>query len=350
MSAAVPQPAAEMRRVESIVTREAVLDADTGGELIYAIGDIHGCYDLMVELLAFAVEDALGRAGPRLPVFVLCGDYIDRGPDSAKVIEALTLIQRRTDIDLHLLKGNHEQALLAFLDQPREGAMWLQCGGAETLRSYGVEPPEPDGPPEAMDRARDQLLGRMPASHLLLFQRLKLMVTAGDYAFVHAGIRPKVSLARQTENDLLWMRRGFVDAPGPFEKVIVHGHTWTRDQPELHPHRIGVDTGAYATGALTAVRLDMGEMGVLQARRAPEDQKPSVVPEVAAPVGSATGPAHHADHPGPGEQPQQIAARQRDGHDERPQQGITQEDDRAGADHGEDNSPNVPGAHVGGSR
>lgn len=291
MSVTSPPPAAKIRRVGSVVAREAVLDADTGGELIYAIGDIHGSYDLMVELLAFAVEDTLTRARSRLPMFVFCGDYIDRGPDSAKVIEALTLIQRRADLELHLLKGNHEQALLAFLDNPREGAMWLQCGGAETLKSYGVEPPAPDSAAAAMDQARDQLLARMPASHLLLFQSLKLMVTAGDYAFVHAGVRPGVSLARQAEHDLLWMRRGFIDAAGPFEKVIVHGHTWTSDQPELHPHRIGVDTGAYATGVLTAVRLDMAEMGVLQARRT-LDAQASAIPEVAAPVGRAPRPAY----------------------------------------------------------
>ncbi len=238
----------------------------------------------MIGLLAFAVEDSLERARGRRPVFVFCGDYIDRGPNSAQVLEALANMQRRVDVDLHLLKGNHEEALLAFMEEPAEGGMWLQCGGCETLQSYGVTTTA-DATPQQLTEARDKLLGRMPASHLLLLQRLKLMVTAGDYAFVHAGIRPGVPLASQTERDLLWMRKGFVDAPGPFEKIIVHGHTWVGAEPDLHPHRIGVDTGAYVTGALTAARLDAKELAVIQVRR---DAPESLVLEVPAPVGAAS--------------------------------------------------------------
>ncbi|MDB5495176.1 MAG: diadenosine tetraphosphatase, partial [Phenylobacterium sp.] len=107
----------------------------------------------------------------------------------------------------------------------------------------------------------------MPASHLRLLQQLETMVVIGDYAFVHAGIRPGTPLEAQEENDLLWIRRGFVDQPGPFGKVIVHGHTWLSEQPQLSEHRLGLDTGAYATGVLTAARIEDGEFEILQAAR-----------------------------------------------------------------------------------
>ena len=106
----------------------------------------------------------------------------------------------------------------------------------------------------------------MPSSHLRFLERLELMLVVGDYAFVHAGVQPGVDLGRQREEDLLWIRQEFLDHPGPFEKIIVHGHSWTGDKPQVLAHRIGVDTGAYATGVLTAVRLDGEDIGVLQAR------------------------------------------------------------------------------------
>ena len=243
--------------------------AGTAGALVYAVGDIHGCYDLMKDLLGQIAQDYAAHARGRRPILIFCGDYVDRGPHSAKVLDALTWLHRRDDVDLHLLRGNHEEALLAFLDAPQEAAPWLGFGGAETLMSYGVMPPTEDEGEEGLARARDDLLERMPAAHLRLLQRLELMVQVGDYAFVHAGIRPSAPLAAQSERDLLWIRRGFVDQPGPFEKVIVHGHTWISDQPQISEHRIGLDSGAYTTGSLSAVRLQDKELSVLQAHAAP---------------------------------------------------------------------------------
>jgi serine/threonine protein phosphatase 1 len=235
------------------------------GQLVYAIGDIHGCYEAMKALLARIASDWVARARGRRPVLVFLGDYVDRGPQSAKVLEALVWLQRRQDVEVHLLKGNHEQCLLDFLDAPDGGADWLRFGGAETLAAYGVAAPASNDPEPAYWRARDELLERMPASHLRLLERLELMALVGDYAFVHAGVRPTTPLAAQVETDLLWIRQGFLDAPGPFEKVIVHGHTWIDAQPQMLEHRIGVDTGAYATGVLTAIRLEDGEREMLQA-------------------------------------------------------------------------------------
>lgn len=247
------------------------------GGLVYAIGDIHGCYDAMKALLADIARDCAERAAGRRPALIFLGDYVDRGPHSHKVLEALVWLQRRADVEVHLLKGNHEQALLAFLDAPQDGGGWLRFGGAETLAAYGVVPPGPYDAEDAYVRARDELMERMPASHLRLLERLELMVVVGDYAFVHAGVRPGTPLADQTETDLLWIRQGFLDAAGPLEKVVVHGHTWLDARPQLLEHRIGLDTGAYATGVLTALRLEDGERAVLQAGGAPA-QRPAPVP------------------------------------------------------------------------
>lgn len=252
-----------------VLGRNQATPANVEGELVYAIGDIHGCYDLMKALLAQIANDFAARAAGRRPILIFLGDYVDRGPDSAKVIEALLWLTRRPDLDVRLLKGNHEQAMLGFLDDPSTGPPWLRFGGAETLASYGVLTPEADEGEAGLARARDELLERMPASHLKLLQDLELMLQVGDYAFVHAGVRPRTALAGQDEQDLLWIRKPFLEARGPFEKVIVHGHTWISDRPQVFDHRIGVDTGAFATGALTALRLEDHQLAVFQAR-APE--------------------------------------------------------------------------------
>jgi serine/threonine protein phosphatase 1 len=251
-----------------VLGRTHATRARVEGELVYAIGDIHGRYDLMKALLAQIAADAAARAAGRRPILIFLGDYVDRGPDSAKVVEALLWLGRRRDLDVRLLKGNHEQAMLDFLDVPATGAHWLRFGGVETLAAYGVLAPEPDEGEAGLARARDDLLERMPASHLRLLEGLELMLQVGDYAFVHAGVRPRTPLNAQAEDDLLWIRKEFLEARGPFEKVVVHGHTWIGDRPQVFDHRIGVDTGAFMTGALTAVRLEDGEIGILQARAA----------------------------------------------------------------------------------
>lgn len=251
------------RRAEGLGRRSG---ADpTAGELIYAVGDVHGRYDLLEQLLKLILEDWTTRDPDRRPLLIFCGDYVDRGPDSAAVVESLIWLQQRGDMQACFLKGNHEAAFLNFFDNPADCLGWLRFGGGETLRSYGVEPPAP-GDHGACFRARDQLLQRMPSSHLRFLERLELMLVVGDYAFVHAGIQPGVDLKGQREEDLLWIRQEFLTDDGPFEKIIVHGHSWTDDKPQILGHRIGLDTGAYATGVLTAVRLDGDEVGFLQAR------------------------------------------------------------------------------------
>jgi len=238
--------------------------AGVAGELVYAIGDVHGRYDLLTEVLASIVADALGRQGERTPILVTCGDYVDRGPASASVLTALDWIRRDGRLRLRALKGNHEAAFLSFLSDPRGGAAWLGFGGDATLLSYGVRPPADFQDAAELVRARDDLLGLMPAAHLRVLQELEMMVVLGDYAFVHAGIRPGVPLARQKAEDLLWIRGPFLDRTEPFEKRIVHGHSWMEAAPEIYDNRIGLDTGAYQTGVLTAVRIEDGEVALFQ--------------------------------------------------------------------------------------
>ena len=224
----------------------------TAGQLVYAVGDIHGCYLQLRALLGLIAEDAAQTAAGRCPVLILCGDYIDRGPYSAEVLEAVIWLKAQGRFELHALRGNHEQACLDFLARPDEGG-WLSYGGIETLQSYGVAPPTGE---DDRVRVRDALLACMPAAHLRLLEELPLAVEVGDYAFVHAGIRPGRPLAAQASGDLLWIRDPFLESEADHGLIVVHGHTWEDEHPQLKAHRIGLDTGTYATGVLTALRLD----------------------------------------------------------------------------------------------
>lgn len=235
------------------------------GRLIYAVGDIHGCYDQLRDLLAKISDDAAQRAEGRRVGLIFCGDYIDRGPASREVVDAMWWLKRHGPFDLHCLKGNHEQVLLDYLDDPAAAADWMRFGGAETLRSYGVEPPERDANPAEHCRARDDLLENMPSAHLKFFENLELMVGIGEYAFVHAGVRPGVPLEEQASRDLLWIRNDWIENDRPAERIIVHGHTWSDHEAEIRPHRIGIDTGVYETGILSAVRIEDGEIAILSA-------------------------------------------------------------------------------------
>ena len=226
------------------------------GQLIYAVGDIHGCYDQLRMLLTQIASDAEIHANGRTTTIIFCGDYVDRGPASRQVLDALCWLKRRRPFNLQFLKGNHEEVMLGYIATPLRARDWLRFGGSETLESYGVTPPAPDDPPEAHFAARDDLLERLPVAHLRFLEDLELMVGVGDYAFVHAGIRPGVALTKQAEGDLLWIREEFLESEDSHGRIIVHGHTWDSDQPQVTPYRIGIDTGAYETGVLTALRIE----------------------------------------------------------------------------------------------
>ncbi len=126
--------------------------------------------------------------------------------------------------------------------------------------------------PASLIRVRDSLIDAIPASHYVLLQNLELYVQAGDYAFVHAGVAPGVALTAQTREDLLWIREEFLDHPRPSTSIIVHGHTWKDDRAQVLPHRIGIDTGAYETGVLTALHIAEDALEIIQAIEGPDQQ------------------------------------------------------------------------------
>jgi serine/threonine protein phosphatase 1 len=237
----------------------------TGDRLVYAVGDVHGRLDVLGPLLRDIAEDALVSRPAEPPLLVLLGDYVDRGPESKGVIDLILQMRSYTRIETRTLKGNHEEALMRFLDDPAFGSTWMEHGGGPTLVSYGVQPPASRTDAEGWAKARNAFAEQLPPAHLAFFQGLELMLTVGDYAFVHAGVRPGVPLEEQAERDLLWIRQEFIQAEGPHGKVIVHGHT-PAEEAQLTPYRLGIDTGAYATGVLSAVRLQGEDQRLMQAR------------------------------------------------------------------------------------
>ncbi|HEY0836943.1 MAG TPA: metallophosphoesterase family protein [Azospirillum sp.] len=227
--------------------------------LVYAIGDIHGRADLLDQTLERIAADA-ARLPDHARYVVYLGDYVDRGPDSARVIERLLAGPPPGFGAIHL-KGNHEVALLDFLNDVRIGPTWFAegIGGGATLASYGVLPPADPADPDHLTAAQAQFRAALPPAHrAFLTKDLRTHVTIGDYLFVHAGIRPGVPLAEQREEDLLWIRREFLNSTADHGKVVVHGHT-IAPEPEVRANRIGIDTGAYATGRLTCLVLEGAE-------------------------------------------------------------------------------------------
>ena len=223
------------------------------GQLLYAVGDIHGRLDLLQNLLDLIDLDAQSsrHAGRRTLVFL--GDYVDRGPDSRGVVERL-IGDLPEGFDAHFLKGNHEAILLDFLQDAWRLQHWLMNGGEETMVSYGVDTEQLArlGAPE--ETWRQAFAAALPEAHVRFFRSLQLSVAYGDYLFVHAGVRPGVPLAAQSEADLIWIRGPFLNHAEPFGKIVVHGHT-PGQEPVTRPNRIGIDTGAVFTGRLTALRL-----------------------------------------------------------------------------------------------
>lgn len=218
------------------------------GERVYAIGDVHGCASLLDSLLALIDADCAG-ARARL---VFLGDYVDRGPDSKGVIDRLIEIAAERPGSI-FLKGNHEQAMLDFIESPDHNEEWLHWGGDKTLESYGVGKIWHTHPSEL---AAD-LVERLPRAHRDFLGALELWRIIGDYAFVHAGFKPGVPIEEQREEDCLWIRAEFHNAGSGErpDKFVVHGHHPVR-KPIDTGWRIDVDTGAVWSDALTAAVLE----------------------------------------------------------------------------------------------
>jgi serine/threonine protein phosphatase 1 len=235
---------------EAMPTRTSV----PSGIRVYAIGDIHGCATLLDRLHALIdrdIEAALVK--PEQTLIIYLGDYIDRGPDTAAVLETLTSPPGRR-VSRVFLKGNHEDMLLRFLQDPDRSFAWCDFGGFETVMSYGIDVGV------LLDKGsyrllRDELAARMPPSHEMFITALKTSFTVGDYFFCHAGVRPGIGLDEQSAQDLMWIREPFLASTSDHGKVVVHSHTPV-EAPDVRPNRIDIDTGAYATGRLTALVLD----------------------------------------------------------------------------------------------
>ena len=219
-----------------------------GGVRIYAIGDVHGRADLLDQV--FARIDAHIAAHPVVrPIQVLVGDYIDRGPNSRGVLDRL--IERAESNEMVLLKGNHETFVFEFLRNPSMLQSWSQMGGLETLMSYGLTP-SLNADALTQKELAIALQAALPKSHLMFLGSLQSSFSCGEFFFVHAGVRPRVPLAKQREEDLLWIRDDFLLYEEEFGKIIVHGHTPVHEV-DIRPNRINIDTGAYATGRLTCL-------------------------------------------------------------------------------------------------
>ncbi len=234
------------------------------GERVYAVGDIHGRLDLVLRLMDKLADDL--KSSSIKPTLIFLGDYIDRGPKAKEVLDYLMAGVLPVKNVIHL-RGNHEQVLLDILDttidDPRLFPSWLGFGGRETLGSFGVSATELYGDDEETLEKRTPLA--IPEAHQAFLQSTRLSHQIGDYFFAHAGIRPIVPLDKQRPQDLLWIGKPFLSSTLKFPAVVVHGHTIAADVQDM-PNRIGIDTGAYATGVLSAVVLEGTTRRFLQTR------------------------------------------------------------------------------------
>ncbi|HTR83856.1 MAG TPA: metallophosphoesterase [Reyranella sp.] len=224
------------------------------GQSVYAVGDVHGRLDLLRDLLQRIADDAARHPADTVRSLIFLGDYIDRGTESRGVVDAL-LEDPLPGFETIRLMGNHEDAILAFLDGDSDGLDWLSFGGLETLMSYGVSLRRLPHTEDAVADLRLSLSSTLPQGHVDFFRRGTLHHAIGDYLFVHAGVRPGVPLSHQTPADLMWIRDDFLRARVPLPgRVVVHGHTIC-DLPQDRDHRINIDTGAFASGRLTCLVL-----------------------------------------------------------------------------------------------
>jgi serine/threonine protein phosphatase 1 len=230
-----------------------------GGMRVYCVGDIHGRDDLLDQMAERVTSDSEDRSFDHaLTVFL--GDYVDRGLGSMRVVERL--VRSEWPTPFVALAGNHEDLLTAFLEDQRILDAWQSLGGLETLHSYGVDV---GGARAGRDCAEVQaaFVSRFPAGHRQFLASLTSSIAIGDYFFCHAGVRPGVPLERQDRNDLLNIRREFLSSQAEHGKLVVHGHTPSL-VPEIRSNRIGIDTGAYATGRLTCLVLEQEQRRFLQ--------------------------------------------------------------------------------------
>ena len=240
----------ERRRRVQISSEEA--------PLVYAIGDIHGSFDEFL-IAENRIRNDLQFFG-RKALVILLGDLVDRGPHSAQLLDYL-VSSRPKEFHRITICGNHDSAFLDFIGNPRANMAWLDYGGRETLRSYGIDTRYLVGS-GGLDALVAAIESTVPSEHINFLKRLPISVQVGDVLFVHAGIAPGVPLPRQRDEDFMWIRSPFLELGPALPVTVVHGHTPVAD-PYFGNGRIGIDTGAYATGRLTVLRFWQGKPEVI---------------------------------------------------------------------------------------
>jgi serine/threonine protein phosphatase 1 len=234
-----------------LVTAPAALPP---GQRVYAIGDIHGCLDRLAAVHEQIAEDLAARPIDT-SILVHLGDYVDRGLDSAQVVDWLSGGAPVPVDRIVNLMGNHEDMLLQALPgtDKEANSSWLSNGGADSLLSWAISRKVPP----------TEWASLIPAEHQTFLRELDISFRYGDYLFVHAGIRPGVPLDKQEKQDMLWIREPFLSWKHSFDAVVVHGHT-PRQEPVIRNNRIGIDTGAVMGGTLTCVVLEADKLGFIR--------------------------------------------------------------------------------------
>ncbi|MGE7370630.1 metallophosphoesterase family protein [Neorhizobium sp. NPDC001467] len=227
---------------------------------LYAIGDVHGCLDQLLDAERRIRADA--RQYEKQGLTILLGDYVDRGPRSAAVLEHLARPADKT-LKRVPLCGNHDDVFLQFLRNPGQIDKWLEFGGRQTLLSYGMDAEHlvsrSGGDATLM---RTMLREIVPAHHVEFLESLPVLLEVGDYVFVHAGLRPEIPMEEQRDEDLMWIRQPFLSKGPMLPKIVIHGHTPV-DKPQFMAGRIGIDTGAYYSGHLAVLKIIDGKASIL---------------------------------------------------------------------------------------
>jgi len=232
------------------------------GQRVYAVGDVHGRLDLFTALIA-AIEADDATRGAADTTIVLLGDLVDRGPDSAGVLATARELQSRRQV--RIIAGNHEEMFLQSLDDADVLKHFLRYGGRETVLSYAIDPVRYRD--ATLEQAQQMLREAIPEADLAFVSSFEDHVRIGDYLFVHAGIRPGAPIENQRSSDLRWIREPFLSHSGDHGLMVVHGHTIT-DDVDIRPNRIGIDTGAYQSGRLTALGLEGTAQWLVEAAEA----------------------------------------------------------------------------------
>lgn len=231
-------------------TEPEVVPSLPDGQRVYAIGDIHGRYDLLCRMIARIEADEVGRPAAETTV-ILLGDLVDRGPDSAGVIATAREWAKRRNV--RILAGNHEEMFLGSFERDETLRHFIRHGGRETLLSYPIEPDVYSR--ATLEELRAIMREAVPAEDIEFMKSMEDRIQIGDYVFVHAGVRPGVPLEEQKISDLRWIRGEFIEGPETRNFAVVHGHT-ILESPHVSPLRISLDTGAYSSGLLSAIGLE----------------------------------------------------------------------------------------------